>query len=443
MERKIAKQLAKWKENPSRMPLILLGARQVGKTHTLLTFGKTHYKNTVYVNMEDSAETTSIFDRDLQPERIIAELAVKTGQTILADDTLIILDEIQACERALTSLKYFQENAPKFHIVCAGNLLGVAVNREKYSFPVGKVNMMTLHPMDFEEFLLALGQEAMISSIRKAHAGHKPFSLHETAMDLYRLFQVVGGMPRALLEYLEKKDFNFVLAAQKTINDAYIADMAKYASVHETTRIMATYNSIPAQLAKENRKFQYKLIRTGARAHVYETPVEWLKAAGILIKCDKVREGIIPLPAQVDAGIFKLYIPDAGILFARLGIRAERILSPGGDLGGYIGALTENFVATALTAMGRVPVYWESQGRAEIDFLIQDDKDRVIPIEVKAAENVRSKSLQMYVAKYGPPYSIRISGRQAGFENGILSVPLYAVFCLGDEGALEATGEFH
>ncbi len=391
--------------------------------------------------MEDSEEVTGIFNRDLRPDRIMAELAVKTGQTILPKDTLIVLDEIQACERALTSLKYFQESAPEFHVACAGSLLGVAVNREKYSFPVGKVNRMTLYPMDFEEFLLALGQEGMIAAIRRALAAHESFSLHETAMDLYRLFLVVGGMPRAVLEYLEKKDFNFVLAAQKTINDAYIADMAKYASVHETTRIMATFNSIPAQLAKENRKFQYKLVRTGARAHEYETPVEWLKAAGIVIKCDKVREGIIPLPAQVDAGVFKLYMADAGLLFARLGIRAERILSNTGDLGGYIGAITENYVASSLMSMGNVPVYWESQGRAEIDFLIQDDNDQVIPIEVKAAENVRSKSLQMYAAKYGPPYSIRISGRQAGFENGILSVPLYAVFCLGDGAGLANTNE--
>ena len=346
---------------------------------------------------------------------------------------MVIFDEVQACERALTSLKYFQETAPQYHIASAGSFLGVAVNREHFSFPVGKVDILTLHPMDFEEFLWAIGQNDMAKLIRSSFYAHESFSLHDTAMDLYRLYLVVGGMPRPVLEYVEKKDYNFVLAAQKAINDAYIADMAKYATVHETTRIMAVFNSIPAQLAKENRKFQYKLVRSGARAYEYETPLDWLKAAGIVIKCEKAREGIIPLPAQTDPGLFKIYMADIGLLFARLGVRAGLVLSGGGELGGYIRALTENYVASELAAMNHIPVYWESQGKAEVDFLFQDREDHVIPIEVKAADNVRSRSLQLYVSKYKPPYSIRISGKQHGFENNIMSVPLYAVFCLNGE----------
>ncbi|MCL2422261.1 MAG: AAA family ATPase, partial [Defluviitaleaceae bacterium] len=294
MERKIIEKLKTWKNNPRRNPLIISGARQVGKTHSSLTFGKEQYKNTVYFNLEDSREVQAIFDRDLKPERIIRELSVLSGQSIFPADTLIIFDEIQACERALTSLKYFCENAPEYHIIAAGSLLGVAMNREEYSFPVGKVDMLTLYPLDFEEFLMATGNEALVGLIKESYAAFSPLSLHDTAMDLYKTYLVVGGMPKAVIEYAETKDFNFVVAAQKNINDAYIADMAKYATPQETTKIMAAWASIPAQLSKENQKFQYKVIKSGARAYEYETPLDWLRAAGIIYKCIRVSEGKMP-----------------------------------------------------------------------------------------------------------------------------------------------------
>ena len=304
MERKIANQLMLWKNNPRRKPMIISGARQVGKTYTTLTFGKEHYKNTVYFSMEDSSEVQAIFDRDLKPERIIRELSAHSGQSIFPGDTLLIFDEIQACERALTSLKYFCENAPEYHIIAAGSLLGVAMNREKYSFPVGKVDMLDMYPLDFEEFLMASGNTSLLEMIRDCYISFSPLSLHETAIDLYKTYLVVGGMPQAVLEYVDTKDFNFVLAAQKNINDAYIADMAKYATPQETTRIMAAWASIPAQLSKENRKFQYKVIKSGARAYEYETSLEWLRFAGIIHKCIRVAEGKMPLSAYADNGIF-------------------------------------------------------------------------------------------------------------------------------------------
>lgn len=430
MERKIVNNLKKWKESSNRIPLVIHGARQVGKTYTALTFGKEYYKNTAYFNLEDSVEVSNIFDRDLNPERIIKELSAKSGQTILKGDTLIIFDEIQSCERALTSLKYFCENAPEYHVIAAGSLLGVAINREKYSFPVGKVNMVTLYPLDFEEFLWALDNERMVELVHNSFDANEPLSLHETLMDLYRTYILTGGMPQAVLEYLRERDFNFVLAAQKNINDAYIADMAKYATPNETAKIMAAFNSVPAQLAKDNKKFQYKVIKTGARAYEYETPLDWLRASGVIIKCHKVTEGKLPLSAFSDNISFKVYMTDTGLLCSKFGIPSNAILVDVPSFEGFKGALAENYVASALIVNGYTPYYWESQGKAEVDFVIQDGEGNILPIEVKSSDNVRSKSLNQYIAKYKPIYSIRISAKNFGFENKIKSVPLYAVFCI-------------
>ena len=430
MERKIVDKLIRWRKSSNRMPLIIHGARQVGKTYTALSFGKEFYRNTVYFNLEDTTEVSNIFERDLNPERIIRELSAKSGQSILKEDTLIILDEIQACERALTSLKYFCENAPDYHVIAAGSLLGVAINREKYSFPVGKVSILALYPLDFEEYLWALDKQGIVELIRNSFNKNEPLSLHETAIDLYKSYILTGGMPQAVLEYLREKDYNFVMAAQKNINDAYIADMAKYATPNETKKIMAALNSVPAQLAKDNRKFQYKIIKTGARAYEYETPLDWLKASGVIIKCHKVTEGKLPLSAFSSNDFFKVYMGDTGLLCSKFGIPSNAILSDIPLFNSFKGALAENYVASALTTNGYTPYYWESQGKAEVDFLIQDNEGNIIPIEVKSSDNVRSKSLNQYVAKYNPKYSVRISAKNFGFENGIKSVPLYAVFCI-------------
>lgn len=430
MERKIVNRLVEWKSFRNRKPLIIHGARQVGKTYTALSFGKSYYKNTVYFNLEDSVEVAKIFERDLSPERIVMELSVKSGQSILKGDTLVFLDEIQACERALTSLKYFHENAPEYHIIAAGSLLGVAVNREKYSFPVGKVDMMTLYPLDFEEFLWAMNKEAMVEMIRECFNSNEPLSLHETLMDLYKTYLLTGGMPAAVLEYIDKKDFNFVLAAQKNINDSYIADMAKYATPNETTKIMAAFNSIPAQLAKDNKKFQYKIIKSGARANEYETSLDWLKASSVIVKCYKANEGKLPLSAYTDFSSFKVYMTDTGLLCSKFGIPPNAVLYGASSFDGFKGALAENYVASILTSNGYIPYYWESQGKAELDFLIQDKDGNIIPIEVKSSDNTRSKSLNIFMKRYEMPYAIRISAKNFGFENSIKSIPLYAVFCI-------------
>jgi len=425
MERKIVKELLSWKDSPKRMPLILHGARQVGKTYTVLSFGKQYYKNTVYFNMEDSSEITAIFERDLKPERIIRELSAISGQSIFKGDTLIIFDEIQACERALTSLKYFCEKAPEYHLIAAGSLLGVAINREKYSFP--------MYPLDFEEFLWATGNDRLCELIKQAYSGFTPLSFHDTAMDLYKTYLVVGGMPRAVLEYVDTSDFDFVLAAQKTLNDSYIADMAKYATPQETTKIMAAWSSVPAQLAKENHKFQYKVIKSGARAYEYETPIDWLKAAGIINKCVRISEGKMPLSAYADNASFKIYMMDVGLLCSKFGISANVIVNSPHSFDGFKGALAENYIMQVLVTNGFEPFYWSSQGKAEVDFVFQDKQGRIIPLEGKSADNVRSKSLKTFVSLYKPPYSIRVSAKNFGFENEIKSIPLYALFCLKPE----------
>ncbi len=326
MERKIIKDLLEWKNNPARQPLLLQGARQVGKTYILLSFGKQYYKNVAYFSMEESKEVPAIFERDLNPDRIVRELSAQSGQTILPGDSLIIFDEIQASEQALTSLKYFAERAPQYHIIAAGSLLGVAMKRDRFSFPVGKVDMLHLYPMDFEEFLWAVGQERLCDLIKESYDSFTPLSLHDTAMDYYKAYLAVGGMPRVVQEYADKHDFDFVVALQRTLNDSYIADMAKYATPQETTRIMAAWASVPEQLAKENRKFQYRIIKSGARAKEYEVALDWLCAAGMITKCVHVTEGKLPLSAYAENEAFKVYMVDTGLLCSKLDIPANVIL---------------------------------------------------------------------------------------------------------------------
>jgi predicted AAA+ superfamily ATPase len=430
MERKIVKDLLDWKNKPDKLPLLLQGARQVGKTYILLSFGKQHYKNVAYFSMEESRKIPAIFERDLNPERIIRELAAQSGQSIFPEDTLIIFDEIQACEQALTALKYFAEKAPQYHIIAAGSLLGVAMKREKFSFPVGKVDMLHLYPMDFEEFLWAVGQEKLCNLIRDSYEGFTPLSIHDPAMDLYKTYLVVGGMPRVVQEYADKRDFDFVIALQRTLNDSYIADMAKYATPQETTRIMAAWASVPAQLAKENRKFQYKVIKSGARASEYEVALGWLKAAGMINKCVHVTEGKMPLSAYAENEAFKVYVVDTGLLCSKFDIAANVVLHTPHSFDGFKGALTENYIMQALVTNGITPYYWSSSGKAEVDFVFQDRQGNIVPLEAKSADNVRSKSLRNYRDIYKPIYSIRVSAKNFGFENGIKSIPLYAMFCM-------------
>ena len=430
MERKMSKVLLEWKKDDNRMPLIIHGARQVGKTYTILSFGKQYYKNVAYINFEDNIEMAKIFEQDLEIDRIVKELSVKLGISILEEDTLIFFDEIQACERALTSLKYFSESNSKYHVISAGSLLGIAINRQNYSFPVGKVKMLTLYPLDFEEFLWSLGKKDLADMIRESFAENKELSLHNLANEYYRLYLAIGGMPRAILEYKEKKDMDFVTSILKDINNSYIADMAKYATPTETTKIISVYNIISAQLAKENKKFQYKLIKSGARAYEYETAINWLNASGIINQCIKIREGKLPLSAFIEPENFKIYMSDVGLLCNKFGIPANIIIVENDNMNDFKGALAENYVCSSLVQCGLKPYYWESNGKAEVDFVVQDKEGNIIPIEVKSGIHTKSKSLNVFKSTYNIQYSIRISNKNFGLENGIKSIPLYSVFCL-------------
>lgn len=430
MERKFTKFLLEWKRSPSRMPLIVTGARQVGKTYGLLSFGKVHYKNVVYFNFESEPDLQQLFERDLHPSRILRELSVRSGETILEKDTLVIFDEVQVCERALTSLKYFNEEAPAYHIAAAGSLLGLVVNRDKYSFPVGKVDRYHLYPLDFEEFLWALGRKPAVGMIRECFADNTPFSSHDVFLDIYKTYLLVGGMPQVVEEYVKKQDFNFIRPLQKNITDAYISDMAKYSAPTETNRLMAAYESIPAQLAKDNHKFQYKIIKSGGRAYEYAPSLDWLQASGVIHKCVKASEGKFPLSLFAAQDSFKVYFSDIGLLSAKYNLPPNILLSDFSGFENIKGSLAENYVMIAMKTNQYDPFYWESQGKAEVDFVFQDKNGNIIPLEVKSSENARSKSLMQYISKYEPPYSIRVSAKNFGFENNIKSVPLYAIFCI-------------
>ena len=354
---------------------------------------------------------------------------------IIPDDTLIIFDEVQSCERALTSLKYFNESAPQYHIAAAGSLLGVAMKREKYSFPVGNVDSKTLYPFTFEEFLWSQGEDMLSEEIKSAFEANSPLhpSLHEKASELYKIFLIVGGMPASILEYRNTDSLVTVPGVQNRIINDYIADMAKYASDNEAIKIRAAFNSVPAQLAKENRKFQYKIIQKGGSSSIFGEALDWLETAKVVNKCYNLTTPETPLNVYKDFTNFKLYMSDTGLLTMASRTPQEIILNLSEADNRFLGALAENYVAQHFAAREISLLFWRSDsksgGQAEIDFVLQKGSD-VIPVEVKAGERISSRSLSVFVKKYSPLYSVRISGKNFGFENGIKSVPLYAAFCI-------------
>jgi len=435
LKRIITHELIKWKNKKGRMPLLLHGARQVGKTHIIREFGKEHYKNTAYVNLETDPIASSWFDDNIEPMRIVMLMEAHIKARIVPEDTLIIFDEVQSCERALTSLKYFNENAPQYHIAAAGSLLGVAIKREKYSFPVGNVDSKTLYPFTFEEFLWSQGEDILAEEIKAGYETSTALhpSLHKRASELYKIYLIVGGMPASILEYTNTDSLVTVPGVQNKIINDYIADMAKYASAGETIKIRAAFNSVPAQLAKENRKFQYKVIQKGGSSTIFGEAIDWLETAKVVNKCYNLTTPEIPLNVYKDFTNFKLYMSDTGLLTMTSRTPQEIILNLGEADNRFLGAIAENYVAQHFAAREKSLFYWKSDskngGQAEIDFVLQDGAN-VIPVEVKAGERVVSRSLSVFKTKYDPPYSIRISGRNFGFENEIKSVPLYAAFCI-------------
>ena len=430
MKRKIMDTLVKWrKKENSRLPLLLSGARQVGKTYVMRELGAECFKSTVYVNFEADRKIGSYFETDIHAETIIGILEKYYQTKIIPDETLIIFDEIQMCERALTSLKYFAEEAPEYPVIAAGSLLGVALKREQFSFPVGKIQLESMYPMDFEEFLWAKGKEILAETIRAHFENNRPVDemIHKEALFEYNNYCIIGGMPAAVLAEITSSATLSQQEIRQMLLDSYIADMAKYALPGESVKIFAAYDSLPSQLAKDSKKFQYKLIKSGARASQYGESIDWLIRAGIVNKCVKCTQGFMPPSAFLDLAAFKLYYSDTGIMSARTGMNLERLL--GNEADHFRGIFAENYVACALRSNGYELLYWESEGSAEVDFLIIKD-NHVIPVECKAGDHVKAKSLKVYREKYHPIYSIRISTRNFGMVDQIKSVPLYAVFCI-------------
>ena len=431
MFRKIQHFLKQWKENPYRKPLILQGARQVGKTYSVLEFGRIHYENVAYFNFETTPKLSSTFDENISPDYLIPILSRIANQTIIREKTLIIFDEIQLCERALTSLKYFCENAPDYHIIAAGSLLGVAVNRQQFSFPVGKVDIKTLYPMDMEEFLLACNEDDLLSQIKTCFHEDKPLpsALHDMAMEYYRKYLVVGGMPECVSKFLETKDYILVRHTQDMILQSYLNDMSKYNSGNEIKKTRLTYDNITVQLSKKNTRFQYKLIKKGGRAAEFENAIEWLTLSGIVSQVYKVEQIMKPLENYRNIDAFKIYVSDMGLLNAKKEIIAEDILYMSPELNDYKGGMVDNYVNFQLILNGYTTYYWESARGAEVDFIIQRDGD-IIPIEVKSADNVKAKSLKVYMNTHNPKYAIKLSAKNFGFEDKKKTVPLYAAFCI-------------
>lgn len=431
MYRKVMSFLEEWKDSRHRKPLILQGARQVGKTYSILEFGRIHYENVAYFNFETNPRLNETFEENISPDYLIPILSHIAGQTIVRDKTLIVFDEVQLCERALTSLKYFCEDAPGYHIIVAGSLLGVAVNRAKFSFPVGKVDMKTLYPIDMEEFMLAMGERELVEQIKKSFAADTPLpgALHDAAMRLYRQYLIVGGMPECVKLFAETKDYILIRHVQDTILASYLNDMSKYNNLNEIKKTRLAYDNITVQLSKKNTRFQYKLIKKGGRASEFENAIEWLCLSGIASRVYKVEQIKKPLENYRDIDTFKIYVSDMGLLLAKKDLAANDILYMVEDINDFKGGMTENYVNVQLVINGYSTYYWMSERGAEIDFVIQRG-GKLIPIEVKSADNTRAKSLKVYMDTNRPDYAIKLSGKNFGFEDGKKTVPLYAAFCI-------------
>lgn len=432
MRRKIMNDLIKWKNNESRKPLLIVGARQVGKTFIMKQFGNENFSEVIYLNFEIDSNLKAHFETNLIPKEIIKGLEIYFNKTINILETLLIFDEIQVCPKAITSLKYFFEDESNFNIIGAGSTLGILLQKSGFSFPVGKVDMISMYPMDFEEFLMAQDRDNAIQRIKDSISSCKPINeaLHNQFISIYREYLYVGGFPEMVNNYINSDsiiDINKNIL--KMINEGYQVDMIKYASPNESMKIKKVYNSILSQLTKENKKFQYAKVEKGKKARYFESSVEWLLAADIVSKGILIENAKSPIKANYLNNFFKLYYLDTGLVCNMINIEPNKILNKSEDFT-YKGAITEIYIASQLRSAGFDLQYWK-KNTSELDFIIEKNGD-VYPIEVKSGNNTKSKSLNVYVERYKPKFSIRISAKNIGCVNNIKSVPLYAVFALGN-----------
>lgn len=426
MYRVAIEKLLKWKESKRRKPLIIEGARQVGKTWLMQEFGRQAYAETVYINFDSNSRMANLFASDLDVNRLIMGLELYAGRKINPDNTLLIFDEVQEVPRALASLKYFYENAPEYHIVCAGSLLGIALH-EGTSFPVGKVDFLKLYPLSFREFLMATAREGY-AGLLEQHDFQMVTSFKQTYIDALKQYYFVGGMPEAVQSFGENKDFNEVREIQKRILAAYEQDFSKHAPNEIVPKIRMLWNSLPSQLAKENKKFIYGIIREGARAKEYETAIMWLSDCGLIHKVSRINAPGIPLKAYEDLKAFKLFVVDVGLLGCMAGLRQGTLLDGNELFAEFKGALTEQYVCQQLKTIEDLGIYYytNDRGSCEIDFVV-DTGVQIIPVEVKAEVNLRAKSLKTYYEKFSPQVSIRTSMADFKKESWLINLPLYAI----------------
>ncbi len=426
MYRIAIEKLYRWKESRRRKPLIIQGARQVGKTWLMKEFGRSAYRDMVYINFDSNSRMAELFASDLNTDRLIMGIELYAGKKIDPDSTLLIFDEVQEVPRALSSLKYFYENAPQYHIICAGSLLGIALH-EGTSFPVGKVDFLELYPLSFREFLMAV-TGIQFAKLLDSQDYKMITSFKQTYIEALKQYYFIGGMPEAVENFTEERDFYEVREVQKRILEAYEQDFSKYAPLEIVPKIRMVWNSIPSQLAKENKKFLYGLVREGGRAKEYETAIMWLCDCGLVYKIERVKGGGIPLKAYVDQKAFKLFVVDVGLLGCMTGL-SPKILLDGNDLfTEFKGALTEQYVCQQLKTLENLSIYYytNDRGSCEVDFMV-DTGERTVPVEVKAEVNLKAKSLKTYYEKYQPEISIRTSMADYRPEEWLMNLPLYAI----------------
>lgn len=426
MYRIAIEKLSQWKQSKRRKPLIIEGARQVGKTWLMKEFGRQAYADTVYINFDSNSRMAALFASDLDTERLIMGLELYAGRKIDPDSTLLIFDEVQEVPRALASLKYFYEDAPQYHIVCAGSLLGIALHQGT-SFPVGKVDFLKLYPLSFQEFLLATGKEGFADLLARQDFPMVT-SFKQTYIDALKHYYFVGGMPEAVQSFAESKDLNEVRAIQTRILAAYEQDFSKHAPHEIVPRLRMLWNSIPSQLAKENKKFLYGLVREGARAKDYETAIMWLSDCGLVHKVSRVNAAGIPLRAYEDLRAFKLFVVDVGLLGCMAGLRPRTLLDGNDLFVEFKGALTEQYVCQQLKTIEDLDVYYytNERGSCEVDFIV-DTGERILPVEVKAEVNLKAKSLKTYCEKFSPEVAVRTSMADYKKEAWLVNLPLYAI----------------
>lgn len=433
MKRQFEEKLMEWKNNGMKKPLMVIGARQIGKTYTIEKFINENFEEHLMFNVEKEEAVKNIFEKSIDDEEVVRELELYLNKKIDLDKTIIFFDEVQESERLITSLKYFCESSKPYKIICAGSLLGVKLKRFNSSFPVGKVEIKYMYPLNFEEFLIAVGKEMLRDKIIECYKTMSPMPkfAHDEAIRLYHEYLCVGGMPDAINNFVNN-ELDILKFNQNILSDikiAYMADMNKYLeNKNESVKIETVYNSIPEQLAKENKNFQYTVLEENARGRKYRSAIEWLIASKLVLIANKISKVQDPMKYFIDKNTFKLYLSDVGLLTNVSEIKLNQIILDEDYI--FKGVITENYVAQEFASKEISLYYWESDGNAEVDFLLSTNDEGIIPIEVKSGINNRSKSLNVYIEQNKPKYAIRFSTRNFGFENNIKSIPLYAVFCV-------------